>query len=147
MARYPALIDGAKGAYGVVFPDLPGIVAMGGTLEAAMLNAETALQDAALEAERDGLALCPPSALEDVDVPVGSALSSILLVRAAPARRSVRLNLTLDAAVAEIVRPVRLRTGSERIVRASSSSSRTVLTSHCQPQISSCITYCPTLAI
>ena len=103
MARYPALIDGANGAYGVVFPDLAGIVAMGGTLEAAMLNAEAALQDAALEAERDGIALNPPSALEDVEVPDGSALSSILLVRAAPARRSVRLNLTLDAAVADII--------------------------------------------
>ena len=29
MARYPALIDGEKGTYGVTFPDLPGIVAMG----------------------------------------------------------------------------------------------------------------------
>jgi len=31
MLRYPALIDGEKGAYGVTFPDLPGIVAMGET--------------------------------------------------------------------------------------------------------------------
>ena len=29
MVRYPALIDGEKGNYGVTFPDLPGIVAMG----------------------------------------------------------------------------------------------------------------------
>lgn len=114
MARYPALIDGAKGAYGVAFPDLPGVVAMGGTLESAMLNAEAALQDAALEAERDGIALSPPSALEDVDVPVGSALSSILLVRAAPARRSVRLNLTLDAAVADIITSEADRRGMSR---------------------------------
>ena len=114
MARYPALIDGAKGAYGVAFPDLPGIVAMGATLEEAMLNAEAALQDAALEAERDGMALSPPSALEDVDVPAGSALSSILLVRAAPARRSVRLNLTLDAAVADIIKSEADRRGMSR---------------------------------
>lgn len=114
MARYPALIDGAKGAYGVAFPDLPGIVAMGATLEEAMLNAEAALQDAALEAERDGIALSPPSALEDVDVPAGSALSSILLVRAAPAKRSVRLNLTLDAAVADIIKSEADRRGMSR---------------------------------
>ncbi len=114
MARYPALIDGAKGAYGVAFPDLPGIVAMGATLEEAMLNAEAVLQDAALEAERDGIALSPPSALEDVDVPAGSALSSILLVRAAPARRSVRLNLTLDAAVADIIKSEADRRGMSR---------------------------------
>ena len=114
MARYPALIDGAKGAYGVAFPNLPGIVAMGATLEEAMLNAEAVLQDAALEAERDGIALSPPSALEDVDVPAGSALSSILLVRAAPARRSVRLNLTLDAAVADIIKSEADRRGMSR---------------------------------
>ncbi len=114
MARYPALIDGAKGAYGVVFPDLSGIVAMGATVEEAMLNAEAALQDAAREAERDGLALSPPSALEDVDVPAGSALSSILLVRAAPARGSVRLNLTLDAAIADVIRSEAARRGMSR---------------------------------
>ena len=114
MARYPALIDGAKGAYGVAFPDLPGIVAMGATLEEAMLNAEAVLQDAALEAERDGIALSPPSALEEVDVPAGTALSSILLVRAAPARRSVRLNLTLDAAVADIIKSEADRRGMSR---------------------------------
>ena len=28
MLRYPALIDGEDGAYGVTFPDLPGVVAM-----------------------------------------------------------------------------------------------------------------------
>lgn len=114
MARYPALIDGTKGAYGVVFPDLPGIAAMGATVEEAMLNAEAALQDAALEAERDGIALNLPSALEDVDVPSGSALSSILLVRAAPARRSVRLNLTLDAAIADVIKSEAERRGMSR---------------------------------
>ena len=45
MIRYPALIDGDKGAYGVVFPDIPGIAAMGCTVDEAMLNAEAALQD------------------------------------------------------------------------------------------------------
>ena len=29
MARYIALIDGSAGAYGAVFPDLPGCTAMG----------------------------------------------------------------------------------------------------------------------
>jgi len=40
--RYPAVIDGKKGAYGVTFPDLPGIVAMGKTLDEALVNAEEA---------------------------------------------------------------------------------------------------------
>ena len=37
--RYPALIDGEAGAYGVVFPDLPGCVAMGSTIDEALGNA------------------------------------------------------------------------------------------------------------
>ena len=37
--EYPALIDGKDGAYGVAFPDLPGIVAMGDTRDEAISNA------------------------------------------------------------------------------------------------------------
>ena len=61
--RYPALIDGERGAYGVVFPDIEGIAAMGETLEEAILNGAAVLQDYAIEIERDGLALVSPSAL------------------------------------------------------------------------------------
>ena len=62
MLRYPALIDGKKGAYGVTFPDLPGIIAMGKTVDEAMLNAEEALRDYAVETERDGEEITLPSA-------------------------------------------------------------------------------------
>ena len=78
--NYPALIDGEEGAYGVAFPDLPGIVAMGNTLDEAVCHAETALQDYAIEAERDGMGLTPPSDLEAVEVPHGCVLTSIFLV-------------------------------------------------------------------
>ena len=57
MNRYPALIDGKKGAYGVTFPDLPGIVAMGSTIEEAMRHAEEVLRDYAIEARKDGSGL------------------------------------------------------------------------------------------
>jgi predicted RNase H-like HicB family nuclease len=43
--RYIALIDGASGAYGVVFPDLPGCTAMADTLDRAMTAAAAALGD------------------------------------------------------------------------------------------------------
>jgi predicted RNase H-like HicB family nuclease len=45
MARYVALIDGKAGAYGVVFPDLPGCTAMGKTVDQAIANAAEALRD------------------------------------------------------------------------------------------------------
>ena len=119
--RYPALIDGERGAYGVVFPDIEGIAAMGETLEEAILNGAAVLQDYAIEMERDGLALVSPSALEDVEVPAGCALTSI--VPAAPDKPSVRLNITLDAGIAEYTASESKRRGMsrknylERIVR------------------------------
>ena len=53
MIEYPALIEGEEGAYGVVFPDIPGVGAMGDTVDEALLNAKEALLDYAIEAERD----------------------------------------------------------------------------------------------
>lgn len=101
MIRYPALIDGEKGAYGVTFPDLPGIVAMGKTMDEALMNAEEALRDGALEAEHDGEPLAAPSALEDIETPAGQALVSIPLIRLSG--RSVRAHLNLDAEVAAFI--------------------------------------------
>ena len=101
MIRYPALIDGESGAYGVSFPDLPGIVAMGKSMDEAMINAEEALRDYALEAERDGTDIVQPSAIESVVLEAGSALVSIPLIRLSG--RRVRANLTLDEGVAEFI--------------------------------------------
>jgi len=36
--RYVALVDGKKGAYGVVVPDLPGCTSAGKTIDAAYHN-------------------------------------------------------------------------------------------------------------
>ena len=84
--RYPALIDGEAGAYGVVFPDVPGIVAMGHTINEAMINAGEVLRDYAIESAMDGQALATPSAIEDVAVPSGSALTSVLCLSIPPAK-------------------------------------------------------------
>ena len=81
MIRYPALVDGDEGAYGVVFPDIPGVAAMGSTVDEAMLNAESALQDYAIEAQRDGEKLASPSPLQSIEMPRGSQLVSVTLVR------------------------------------------------------------------
>lgn len=80
MNRFPALIDGEKGAYGVTFPDLPGIVAMGSTIEEVMAHAEEVLRDYAIEASEDGSALSPPTAVENVEVPHGHTLVLVPLI-------------------------------------------------------------------
>lgn len=101
MIRYPALIDGEKGAYGVTFPDLPGLVAMGETLDEALINAEEALRDGGLEAEKDGEMLAAPSALEAIETRAGQVLVSIPLIRLSG--RSVRAHLNLDEEVAAFI--------------------------------------------
>ena len=112
MDRYPALIDGETGAYGVVFPDLPGIAAMGETLDEALVNAEEALRDCAVEAEKDGIGIATPSPIEDVAVPPGSALVSVPLIRSSG--RRVRANMMLSEGVVEFLDSEAQRRGMTR---------------------------------
>ena len=79
MIQYPALIDGSKGAYGVVFPDIPGIGAMGNTVDEALLNAEAVLRDYVIETERDGEELVPPSFIDDIALEPGEMVAYVLL--------------------------------------------------------------------
>ena len=112
MTRYPAVIDGKAGAYGVTFPDLPGIVAMGKTLDDALVNAEQALRDYVIEAERHGEEVVVPTAIESVNTPHGCALVSIPMIRLSG--RSVRANLTLDEGVAAFIDGEAARRGMTR---------------------------------
>ena len=65
--QYPAVIDGERGAYGVVIPDMPGACcAMGSTVDEALQNAETALAEFVMMLEEDGQVIPPPSAIENV---------------------------------------------------------------------------------
>ena len=111
--RYPALLDGKRGTYGIVFPDLPGCHAMGSTIDEAMRNAQDAMADWIDAAAARGIVVSNPSALEDIDVPTGSTLLSILLI---PQRRreTKRLNLYLDAAVADTIDDEAERLGIRR---------------------------------
>lgn len=112
MIRYPALIDGDEGAYGVVFPDIPGVGAMGDTVDQALVNAEAALQDYAVETERDGEELAIPSPFQSIETPKGNQLVSVPLIR--PSGKSVRAGLTLDEDVAEFILKEARRRGMTR---------------------------------
>jgi predicted RNase H-like HicB family nuclease len=89
MARYIALIDGKAGAYGVVFPDLPGCTAMGKTVEEALANAAEALRDWFEVTEENGETPPAPRRVEklrrDADVAQalaeGGTLAAVPLVR------------------------------------------------------------------
>ena len=113
MSRYPALLDGSEGAYGVVFPDLPGCLAMGQTVDDALLNAEDALRDYVTEMLKAGRNVQEPSALETIETPAGTRLVLVPLVR--PSGKNVRrLNLVLDEEVARFIDDEARRRGMTR---------------------------------
>lgn len=101
--RYPALIDGRMGAYGLVFPDLPGVVAMGSTVEEVIANGAVALQEYAHDVNSSGEKLAKPSQLDDVKVPTGCALTSILVIPPSAKRPRARLSFNVEADVADLV--------------------------------------------
>ena len=105
MARYIVLIDGKSGAYGVVFPDLPGCTAMGKTMDDALANAAEALRDWVEVTEEAGGRIARPRSLEslrrDPDVKAalaaGAGLAAVPLVR--ETGKPVKANLSIDSGV------------------------------------------------
>ncbi|MBV8801107.1 MAG: type II toxin-antitoxin system HicB family antitoxin [Alphaproteobacteria bacterium] len=105
MSRYVALIDGKAGAYGVVFPGLPGCTAMGTTMDEALANAAEALRDWAEATEESGTKIPAPRPLEllrrDAEVKralaEGASLATVPLVR--ETGKPVKANLSIDSGV------------------------------------------------
>ena len=103
--RYSVLVDGKAGAYGVVFPDVPGCAAMGKTIDQALAHAGDALRDFFELAEEYGEDLPRPRPLEklrrDPEVVTalaeGSMLASVPLVR--ETGKPVKANLSIDLGV------------------------------------------------
>src|SRR5258708_5850878 len=103
--RYSVLIDGKSGAYGVVFPDLPGCVAMGETIDDALANAADVLRDWFDLSEVHGETVPPPRPLEklrrDPEVAAalgdGASLASVPLIR--ETGKPVKANLSIDSGV------------------------------------------------
>ena len=103
--RYTVLIDGKAGAYGVVFPDLPGCAAMGKTIEQAIDNAVAALRDWVEVSEEHGDTVPSPRSPEklrrDPEVAAalaeGATLASVPLIR--ETGRPVKANLSIDSGV------------------------------------------------
>jgi predicted RNase H-like HicB family nuclease len=101
MRQYIALIHKeADSDFGVSFPDFPGCIAAGATLDEARDMAEQALAFHLDGLEQDGEALPEPSSLETVMGDPENRDGVAILVPA-PNRpaRSVRINITLPADV------------------------------------------------
>ena len=80
MKRYPAVIDGDKGAYGVVVPDMPGACcAMGATVDEALVNAEAALADFVSVLEEDWEEAPTSSSIDDIVLEPGEMAAYVTL--------------------------------------------------------------------
>jgi predicted RNase H-like HicB family nuclease len=101
--RYIALVDGKRGAYGVVFPDLPGCTAMGRTMDEALRNASEALTEWAEAVRESHGRMPPPRSTEELreDPETAGALVDGAALAVVPlileAGRPAKANLSLDA--------------------------------------------------
>jgi len=109
MARYVAIVDGQRGAYGVTFPDLPGCTSMGATIDEALRNAVEAVRlwvDDAV-ADGEGIPEARPfeALLADADVRAelarGAILAAVPLLR--DTGRPARANISLDEGLLQAI--------------------------------------------
>jgi predicted RNase H-like HicB family nuclease len=109
---YPAIIERAENGYSVFFPDLPGCVSAGETVQRAALNAEEALAGHLLISAQYGDEVSDPTQLDDI--PFDPEVSEVarILVRGEKPGKSVRINITLDEGlIAAIDRIAKNRSG------------------------------------
>ncbi len=116
MRQYIALIHkDADSDYGVSFPDLPGVISAGSTLDEARDMATEAL---ALHIEglvEDGEAIPEPSSLEDI-MSNKENTDGVAVLIAAPASgaKSVRVNVTLPSDILDQIDQYAEREGFTR---------------------------------
>ncbi len=96
MRHYIGLIHKEEGSdYGVSFPDLPGCITAGATLDEARAMAEEALALHLDGFSEDGEPIPEPSSLADVMIdPENRGGVAILVAAPARGRKSVRVNVT-----------------------------------------------------
>jgi len=112
MAFYPALIHHDEGtAYGASFPDFPGVIASGDSIEEVVADAEAALVVALEVMHEDGSEIPEPSLIDHVaELEDAKDARAIVLVEARFAEPTVRVNTTIPASlVARIDREAQRR--------------------------------------
>jgi predicted RNase H-like HicB family nuclease len=98
--HYPAEIDKEAGSdYCVVFPDLPGCVSAGDSIDDAILQAHEALAGHIALMIEDGDALPAPSSLEDLAARKDATTLALTLIPVTIPGRAKRVNITLDEAL------------------------------------------------
>jgi|SRR5580698_2858167 predicted RNase H-like HicB family nuclease len=101
MRHYIALIHkDADSDYGVSFPDIPGVITVGSTLDEARKLAAEALAFHLEGLAQDGEAVPEPSSLEEI-MSIRENMDGVATLIEAPAAevKSIRINVTMPADV------------------------------------------------
>ncbi len=109
MTRYVALLDGVKGAYGIVVPDLPGCTAAGETIGDVVSDAIAAVREWILDAREDGETIPQPRdmAALKAERQVAEALQDgaafVVIPVLIDSGRPAKANLSLDSGLLEAI--------------------------------------------
>jgi predicted RNase H-like HicB family nuclease len=120
MAIYIALVHKEKdSAYGVSFPDFPGCISAGDTLEEAASNAKEALQFHIEGLVEDNEKISEPSQLDQVMAAPESRSAAVLMVEVeVPEDKAERINITVPARKLKVIDAHAGGNRSEFLVRA-----------------------------
>ena len=100
---YPAVVDRSAGGFGITFPDFPGCVSAGSTLEETIERGHDALA-AHLELTLEHDEPIPePSPIDEIDEDGEGEVVLKTLIRVDLPGRTVRLSITMDEALAKAV--------------------------------------------
>lgn len=105
MVHYVGVLDGAADVWGVRFPDIPGCVGGGATPEAAISDAAEALRDVVAHKRDGGFPVPNASSLTDIlaSGEIGEAESAVMIPLLVNSGRTVRANVSFDAALLEAI--------------------------------------------
>ncbi|MGB8601761.1 MAG: type II toxin-antitoxin system HicB family antitoxin [Rhizomicrobium sp.] len=93
---YVAIIERGAEGFGAFFPDFPGCVSAGDTIQETARNAEEALRGHVAAMVRDGDAIPPPTTLDDIPADPEVTEAARVMVPASLPGRALRLNISLD---------------------------------------------------
>ncbi len=105
MTHYVGVLDGSGAVWGVRVPDIPGCVGGGETPKAAIADAAEALRDVAAHRRDGGFALPRPSSLTEIIASgeIGEVESAVMMPLLINSGRTVRANVSLDAALLDAI--------------------------------------------
>ncbi len=100
MATYTGIIrKDADSCYGIDFPDFPGCISAGDTIEEAIANAHEALSAHIAFMQADGDTIPEPTSVEDVLAGIDNEYGDFLIaaaIRAPVKGKAVRVTMTMD---------------------------------------------------